>query len=231
MWQNCGPFGEGLSLRAGGRIRSGPEVGKVATLPFCAFQPFLNSPQKSEYFEYRHMGWNKKIPPRRMPKTKSAAPPAPTKHTVPCDNFGVRRGGGGAPPAPFGVGSRPGPAPVRRPRNSGQHMCTKCADPACTACGLCLQSCHVMPCHVLSCHVQSCHVMSCQVMSCHVMSCHVMSCQVMSCQVKLPTCKRLSHTIQQTLTTPVTVTVNMPVKKAKHVVTCFASPPPQPPPP
>ena len=58
------------------------------------------------------MGWNKKIPPRRMPKTKSAAPPAPTKHTVPCDNFGVRRGGGGVPPPPFGVGSRPGPAPV-----------------------------------------------------------------------------------------------------------------------
>ena len=62
------------------------------------------------------MGWNKKIPPRRMPKTKSAAPLAPTKHTVLCDNFGVRRGGGGAPPPPppppFGVGSRPGPAPV-----------------------------------------------------------------------------------------------------------------------
>ena len=37
------------------------------------------------------MGWNKKIPPRRMPKTKSAAPLAPTKHTIPCDNFGVRR--------------------------------------------------------------------------------------------------------------------------------------------
>ena len=47
------------------------------------------------------MGWNKKIPPRRVPKTKSAAPPAPTKHTVPCDNFGVRRGGGGAPPPPL----------------------------------------------------------------------------------------------------------------------------------
>ena len=61
------------------------------------------------------MGWNKKIPPRHMPKTKSAAPPAPTKHTVPCDNFGVRRGGGGCPPPPFGVGSRPGPAPVDHP--------------------------------------------------------------------------------------------------------------------
>ena len=67
---------------------------------FCAFQPFLNSPQNSEYFEYRHIGWNKKNSPCRMPKTKSPAPPAPTRHLVPCDNFGVRR----APP-PFGVGS------------------------------------------------------------------------------------------------------------------------------
>ena len=57
------------------------------------------------------MGSNKKNPPRRMPKTKSAAPLAPTKHTVPCDNFGVRRGGG-VPPPPFGVGSQPGSAPV-----------------------------------------------------------------------------------------------------------------------
>ena len=37
-----------------------------------------------------------------MPKTKSAAPPAPTKHTVPCDNSGVRRGGGGCPPPLWG---------------------------------------------------------------------------------------------------------------------------------
>ena len=72
---------------------------------FCAFQPFLNSPQNSEYFEDRHIGWNKKNSPCRMPKTKSPAPPAPTKHLVPCDNFGVRRGGGVPPPPPFGVGS------------------------------------------------------------------------------------------------------------------------------
>ena len=68
---------------------------------FCAFQPFLNSPQNSEYFEDRHIGWNKKNSPCRMPKTKSPAPPAPTKHLVPCDNFGVRRGGGGPPPPPL----------------------------------------------------------------------------------------------------------------------------------
>ena len=65
---------------------------------FCAFQPFLNSPQNSEYFEDRHIGWNKKNSPCRMPKTKSPAPLAPTKHLVPCDNFGVRRGGGVPPP-------------------------------------------------------------------------------------------------------------------------------------
>ena len=33
-----------------------------------------------------------------MPKTKSPAPLAPTKHIGPYDNFGVRRGGGGSPP-------------------------------------------------------------------------------------------------------------------------------------
>ena len=30
---------------------------------FCVFHPFLNSPENSEYFEYRHIGLNKKIPP------------------------------------------------------------------------------------------------------------------------------------------------------------------------
>ena len=39
-----------------------------------------------------------------MPKTKSPAPPAPTKHIVPYDNFGVRRGGGGPPFPPLGSG-------------------------------------------------------------------------------------------------------------------------------
>ena len=50
-----------------------------------------------------------------MPKTKSPAPPAPTKHLVPCDNFGVRRGGGGSPPPPpLGSGPDQGrpPCPV-----------------------------------------------------------------------------------------------------------------------
>ena len=71
---------------------------------FCAFQPFLNSPRNSEYFEYRHIGSNKKNSPCRMPKMKSAAPLAPTKHIVPCDNFGVRRA---PPPPPPPLGSGP----------------------------------------------------------------------------------------------------------------------------
>ena len=68
---------------------------------FCAFQPFLNSPQNSEYFEYRHIGSNKKISPCRMPKTKSPAPPAPTKPIVLYNHFGVCRGGGGYPTPPL----------------------------------------------------------------------------------------------------------------------------------
>ena len=35
-------------VRPGGRVR--------VKLYFCAFHPFLNSPQDSEYFEYRHIG-------------------------------------------------------------------------------------------------------------------------------------------------------------------------------
>ena len=62
---------------------------------FCAFQPFLKSPQNSEYFEYRHIRSNKKISPCHMPITKS---PAPTKPIVLYNHFGV-------PPPPFGVGS------------------------------------------------------------------------------------------------------------------------------
>ena len=75
---------------------------------FCAFHPFLNSPRNSYFFEYRHIGSSKKNSPCRTTETKSAVPP--TKHIVPCDNFGVRRGGGGPPL--FWVGSRPRSAPV-----------------------------------------------------------------------------------------------------------------------
>ena len=66
---------------------------------FCVFHPFLNSPQNSEYFEYRHIGSNKKNSPCRMPKTKS---PAPTKPIVLYNHFGVCRRGS---PPHFGVGS------------------------------------------------------------------------------------------------------------------------------
>ena len=77
------------------------------------------------------MGWNKKIPPRRMPKTKSAAPPAPTKHTVPCDNFGVRRGGGGAPPPLWGpVPARASPRALHIPTLYGsEHVLVVLAKP------------------------------------------------------------------------------------------------------
>ena len=80
-------------------------------------------------------------------------------------------------------------------------------------------------------HAMPCHIMSCHVMSCHVTSCHVMSCHGMLCPLKLSNCKKLSQTIQQTPTTPVTVTVTMPSQKGKaccpmHVVICFAPPPP-----
>ena len=67
---------------------------------FCAFHPFLISPQNSEYFEYRHIGSKKKMSPCRMPKTKSPAPPAATKPIVLYNHFGVCRGGGGLPPPP-----------------------------------------------------------------------------------------------------------------------------------
>ena len=50
---------------------------------FCVFHPFLNSPPNSEYFEYRHIGSNKKFSPCRLPITKSPAPLAPTKPMVP----------------------------------------------------------------------------------------------------------------------------------------------------
>ena len=73
------------------------------------------------YYYYPSLGSNKKISPCRMPKTKSPAPLAPTKHIVPYDNFGVRRGG--EPPL-FGVGSRPRSAPVSA--TPAMHCLTAC---------------------------------------------------------------------------------------------------------
>ena len=46
-----------------------------------------------------------------MPKTKFAAPPAPTKHIVPCNNFGIRR----APPPLLGSGPDQDRPPCHRP--------------------------------------------------------------------------------------------------------------------
>ena len=69
------------------KVRPGGRVG--VKILFCVFHPFLNSPQNSEYFEFRHTGSNRKIFPCRMPKTKSPAPPAPTKPIVQYNHFGV----------------------------------------------------------------------------------------------------------------------------------------------
>ena len=87
----------------------------------CAFQPFLNSPQNSEYFEYRHIGSNKKISPCRMPKAKSPAPLAPTKPSVLYNHFGVCRGGGGGTPPPWGSG----PDQDRPPWAGGSHRAVR----------------------------------------------------------------------------------------------------------
>ena len=43
------------------KVLPGGRVG--VKILFCAFQPFLNSRQNSEYFEYRHIGSNKKSSP------------------------------------------------------------------------------------------------------------------------------------------------------------------------
>ena len=54
-----------------------------------------------------------------MPKTKSPAPLAPTKHIVAYDNFGVRRGGGVPPPPLWGrVPTRIGPRDVCGPKTA-----------------------------------------------------------------------------------------------------------------
>ena len=37
----------------------------MGTKVFCVFQTFLNFPQNSEYFEYRHIGGKKNTPSRR----------------------------------------------------------------------------------------------------------------------------------------------------------------------
>ena len=42
------------------KVRPGGWVG--VKILFCVFHPLLNSPQKSEYFEYRHIGSYKNFP-------------------------------------------------------------------------------------------------------------------------------------------------------------------------
>ena len=93
------------------KVQPGGRVG--VKILFCAFQPFLNSQQPSDYFEYRHIGSNKKIFPCRVAKTKSPAPLAPTKPIVLYNHFGVCRGRGGYPP-PLGSGPDPDRPPCQQ---------------------------------------------------------------------------------------------------------------------
>ena len=68
---------------------------------FCAFQPFLNSPRNSEYFEYRHIGSIKKISPCHILKQNLQRPQNPLFCTT---ILGSVEGGGGCPPPPLGSG-------------------------------------------------------------------------------------------------------------------------------
>ena len=98
-------FKKKLPINSGSHQPRSDPGGRVGVkIFFCAFQLFLNSPQNSQYFEYRHIGSNKKLSPCRMPKTKSPAPLAPTKPIVLYNHFGVCRGGGGVNPPPLGSG-------------------------------------------------------------------------------------------------------------------------------
>ena len=89
------------------KVRPGGRVG--VKIFFCVFHPFLNSPQNSKYFQYRHIGSNKKSYPCRMPKTKPPALRAPTNPLLRTTILGSVEGGS---PPPVGVGSWLGATPV-----------------------------------------------------------------------------------------------------------------------
>ena len=70
-------------------------------MSLLCFQPFVNSPQNSEYFEYSHIRSKKKSSPCRMLKTKSPAPLAPTKSIDLYNHFGIHRAPPPPPPRPW----------------------------------------------------------------------------------------------------------------------------------
>ena len=74
--------------------------------------PVLNSPDR--------WGTGQK---RCLACARRANAPPKTKHIVPCNNFGVRRGP--PPPPPLGVGSRPGSAPVNKALQNPKHTCSQ----------------------------------------------------------------------------------------------------------
>ena len=110
------------------QVRPGGRVG--VKILFCAFQPFLNSPQNSEYFEYGHIRSTRKMCPCHMPKTNSPALPAPTKPIVLYNHFGVCR----APPPLLRSPPpllRSGPDQDRPPCHNPQICADVCRGPRC----------------------------------------------------------------------------------------------------
>ena len=70
-------FQKKLPISSAHQPRSDEEVRSRVKNIFCVFQTFLNSPQNSEYFEHRHIGWGKKNTVSGRAK-KILAPSAPT---------------------------------------------------------------------------------------------------------------------------------------------------------
>ena len=93
--------------------RSDLEVGSGVTTCFCVFHPLLNSPQNSEYFEFRHMGQQQTCPLWEARKKISSTFGAKTSNcTKRFENFGGSRGGRGGG---GGSGFKPAAPPLGDP--------------------------------------------------------------------------------------------------------------------
>ena len=78
------------------KVRPGGRIG--VKMFSCVFHPFLNAPQNPEYFEYRHIGQNKKVPPAVCLKQNLRhlwRPQHPLIHTTIFLGGSVDGGGGG----------------------------------------------------------------------------------------------------------------------------------------